>query len=70
MLAQRLRRWPNINTSLFQRVVFAGLLLKVSHKDLFMHTAICHAHITIQLPLLPHDRETSFLLVFMQDKDK
>ena len=25
MLAQRLRRWPNIKTSLFQRVVFAGL---------------------------------------------
>ena len=24
MLAQRLRRWPNIKTSLFQRVVFAG----------------------------------------------
>ena len=23
MLAQRLRRWPNIKTSLFQRVVFA-----------------------------------------------
>ena len=26
MLAQRLRRWPNIRTSLFQRVVFAGIL--------------------------------------------
>ena len=26
MLAQRLRRWPNIKTSLFQRVVFPGLL--------------------------------------------
>ena len=25
MLAQRRRRWPNIKTSLFQRVVFAGL---------------------------------------------
>ena len=25
MLAQRLRRWPNIKTSLFQRVVFAGI---------------------------------------------
>ena len=25
MLAQRLRRWPNIKTSLFQRVVSAGL---------------------------------------------
>ena len=24
MLAQRLRRWPNIETSLFQRSVFAG----------------------------------------------
>ena len=24
-LIQRLRRWPNIKTSLFQRVVFAGL---------------------------------------------
>ena len=24
LLAQRLRRWPNIKTSLFQRVVFAG----------------------------------------------
>ena len=24
MLAQRLRRWPNIKTSLFQRVVFTG----------------------------------------------
>ena len=24
MLAQRLRRWPNIETPLFQRVVFAG----------------------------------------------
>ena len=26
MLAQRLRRWANIKTSLFQRVVFAGWL--------------------------------------------
>ena len=25
MLGQRLRRWPNIKTSLFQRVVFAGI---------------------------------------------
>ena len=25
MLAQRLRRWPNIKTSLVQRVVFAGM---------------------------------------------
>ena len=25
MLAQRLRRWPNIKTPLFQRVVFVGL---------------------------------------------
>ena len=25
-LGQRLRRWPNIKTSLFQRVVFAGVL--------------------------------------------
>ena len=25
MSAQRLRRWSNIRTSLFQRVVFAGL---------------------------------------------
>ena len=28
MLAQRLRRWPNIKTSLFQRVVFAGIGMK------------------------------------------
>ena len=27
MLAKRLRRWPNNKTSLFQRVVFAGLSL-------------------------------------------
>ena len=26
MLAQRLRRWPNIKTTLFQRVAFAGQL--------------------------------------------
>ena len=26
MLAQRLRRWPNIKTALFQRVVFAGYM--------------------------------------------
>ena len=33
MLAQRLRRWPNIETSLFQRVGFAGGLLHVrGHK--------------------------------------
>ena len=25
MLVQRLRRWPNIKTSFFQRIVFAGL---------------------------------------------
>ena len=25
MLGQRLRRWPNITASLFQRVVFAGI---------------------------------------------
>ena len=28
MLAQRLRRWPNIKTSLLQRVVFAGIQRK------------------------------------------
>ena len=27
MLAQRLRRWPDIKTSLFQRVVFAGIYI-------------------------------------------
>ena len=30
MLAQRLRRWPNIETSLFQRVVFTGIVLKLN----------------------------------------
>ena len=29
LLAQRLRRWPNIKTSLFQRAVFAGMCLHV-----------------------------------------
>ena len=28
MLAQRLRRWPNIKTALFQRVVFAERSLR------------------------------------------
>ena len=28
MLAQRLRRWPNIKTALFQRVVFGGLSVR------------------------------------------
>ena len=28
MLAQRLRRWPNIKTSSFQRVVFAGIYMQ------------------------------------------
>ena len=27
MLTQRLRRWTNIKTSLFQRVVFAGMIV-------------------------------------------
>ena len=31
MLAQRLRRWPNIKTSLFQRVVFAGITQNSDH---------------------------------------
>ena len=34
MLAQRLRRWPNIKTSLFQRVVFTGQEQRV--KEYFM----------------------------------
>ena len=33
MLAQRLRRWPNIKTSLFQPVVFAGLGYSLLVKD-------------------------------------
>ena len=33
MLAQRLQRWPNIKTSLFQHVLFAGKLLQFS----FLH---------------------------------
>ena len=32
LLAQRLRRWPNIKTSSVQRVVFAGELLLL-HKE-------------------------------------
>ena len=28
MLGQRRRRWPNIKTSLFQRVVFAGMAIQ------------------------------------------
>ena len=31
MLAQRLRRWPNIKTPLFQNVVFAGGLQDEIH---------------------------------------
>ena len=30
MLAQRLRRWPNIKTALLQRVVFAGSQLPLN----------------------------------------
>ena len=48
MLAQRLRRWPNIKTALFQRVVFAGLghqpwpndvLYITGHQYLDQHTS-------------------------------
>ena len=37
MLAQRLRRWPNIKTSLFQRVVFAWVLPLQCHKLSWTH---------------------------------
>ena len=41
MLAQRLRRWPNIKTSLFQRVVFAGIVWKIRYKLFYME---CNPH--------------------------
>ena len=37
MLAQRLRRRPNIKTSLFQRVVFAGTLIYKSAIEFHLH---------------------------------
>ena len=30
MLGQRLRRWPNIKTSLFERILFAGSCISTS----------------------------------------
>ena len=30
MLAQRLRRWPNIEPALSERLVFAGIVIKMS----------------------------------------
>ena len=41
MLGQRRRRWANIKTSLFQRVVFAGLSGKYDH--LIPADEKCHA---------------------------
>ena len=49
MLAQRLRRWRNIKTSLFQRVVFAGI------------THLCN-HVTVSSLWLADDRSVAKLI--------
>ena len=33
MLGQRQRRWANVKTALFQRIVFAGVTLTFVHAD-------------------------------------
>ena len=45
MLAQRLRRWASIKTSLFQRVVLAGILLLCYLCEIY----VCTGHFNKQL---------------------
>ena len=46
MLGQRRRRWANIKTALFQRVVFAGLLLNnfVQNSEIVSATVLLHGN--------------------------
>ena len=53
MLAQRLRRWPNIKTLLFQRVVFAGWLTYAGHGLHGLHAGVA-VHITGSHSWLSH----------------
>ena len=48
MLAQRLRRWPNIKTLLFQRVVFAGKMSWSDIDELTDQLTTCSANGTLQ----------------------
>ena len=54
MLAQRLRRWPNIKTLMFQRVVFAGYDLQcvITRGDVISISPIT-AYLSPELPCKP-----------------
>ena len=55
MLAQRLRRWPNIKTSLFQRTVLAGIIMPSSSKNSYWKKIHLQSYC-----LLPEECKTCF----------
>ena len=60
MSAQRLRRWSNIRTSLFQRVVFAGLEAEPSRFPHFTNLPAKNSLILLLLLSRPYTPRLNF----------